>query len=159
MRIAICPGSFDPVTLGHLDIIRRGAQLFDKLIVLVADNPSKTTLFSAEERLSFIRENISDMPNVEVETYSGLIADYARSNGAVAIVRGLRAMTDFEYEFQMALTNKKLYPEGDTVFLTTRAENLYLSSSLVKQLARYNGDVSDVVPAMVNKALTEKFKK
>lgn len=159
MRIAICPGSFDPITLGHLDIIRRAAQLFDKLIVLVADNPAKTTLFSAEERLSFIKENILELPNVEVETYCGLIADYARSNHAIAIVRGLRAMTDFEYEFQMALTNKKLYPEGETVFLTTRAENLYLSSSLVKQLARYGGEVSDVVPAVVNKALNEKFKK
>lgn len=151
MRTAICPGSFDPVTYGHIDIIRRASVLFDRLIVVVANNAEKKGCFSIEQRVSFLREALKDLKNIEIDSWSGLTAEYARQNGAVAIVRGLRAMTDFEYEFQLALTNKKLCPDCDTVFLTTSAEYLYLSSSLVRQLARFGGDVSEFVPPCVVK--------
>ena len=148
-RIAICPGSFDPVTMGHLDIIRRASVLFDKVIVLVVVNPVKNTSFTPEERVELIRKSVEGIPNVEVDLYMGLLVDYVRSKGAVAIVKGLRAMSDFEYEFQMALTNRKLYPEAETVFLTTAADNMYLSSSLVKQVAGLGGDISEFVPACI----------
>ena len=148
-RIAICPGSFDPVTLGHLDIIRRASVLFDKVIVLVVVNPVKNTSFTPDERVELIRKSVDGIPNVEVDLYTGLLVDYVRSKGAVAIVKGLRAMSDFEYEFQMALTNRKLYPEAETVFLTTAADNMYLSSSLVKQVAGLGGDISEFVPACI----------
>ncbi len=148
-RIAICPGSFDPVTYGHIDIIRRAAQLFDAVIVVVASNPEKKRHFTAAQRLAFLKEALCDLPNVTVDIYDGLTADYAREKGAAAIVRGLRAMTDFEYEFQLAMINKKLYEGCDTVFLTTRSENLYMSSSIVRQLAGFGGDISDFVPPCV----------
>ena len=148
-RIAICPGSFDPVTMGHLDIIRRASVLFDKVIVLVVVNPVKNTSFTPEERVELIRKSVEGIPNVEVDLYMGLLVDYVRSKGAAAIVKGLRAMSDFEYEFQMALTNRKLYPEAETVFLTTAADNMYLSSSLVKQVAGLGGDISEFVPACI----------
>lgn len=151
-RIAIFPGSFDPVTYGHIDIICRAALLFDELIVLVAGNPDKKRHFTVEQRLGFLRESLKSIPNVRVDAYNGLTADYARRENAVAIVRGLRAVTDFEYEFQLALTNKKLYDGCDTVFLTTRAENLYMSSSLVRQLASFGGSVNDFVPPCVSAA-------
>ena len=118
-RIAICPGSFDPVTLGHLDIIRRASVLFDKVIVLVVVNPVKNTSFTPDERVELIRKSVDGIPNVEVDLYTGLLVDYVRSKGAVAIVKGLRAMSDFEYEFQMALINKKMLPYAETIFLTT----------------------------------------
>ncbi len=146
MKIAICPGSFDPVTIGHFDIIKRASALFDKVIVLVAHNPHKTTAFSVEERVSMLKRVTSNFNNVEVDSCSGLIADYARAHDATAIVKGLRAVTDFEYEFQMALANKKLYPEAETVFLTTASENMYLSSSVVKQIALFGGDITGLVP-------------
>lgn len=146
MKIAICPGSFDPVTLGHLDIIRRASGLFDKVIVLVAVNGLKSPMFSPEERVDLIRRVTADMPNVECDTCTGLIVDYGKKIGANAIVKGLRAMTDFEYEFQMALINRKLSDELETVFLTTSEEYMYLSSSAVKQVAFYGGDISPFVP-------------
>lgn len=149
MRIAVCPGSFDPMTKGHLDIVARAAKLFDRVIVLVVRNPDKCSAFSAEERREMIKKVTAPMPNVEVDIYSGLLADYVREKGAAAIVKGLRAVSDFEYEFQMALANKELNPEADTVFLTTKAENMYLSSSVVKQIASFGGDISKFVPAEI----------
>ncbi|WP_312643003.1 pantetheine-phosphate adenylyltransferase [Hydrogenoanaerobacterium sp.] len=146
MRIAVCPGSFDPITKGHLDIIHRASKLFDKIIVVVVVNPDKHPSFSAEERMDMIRRATTDIPNMEVDHFSGLLMDYVHNKGAVAIVKGLRAVTDFEYEFQMALINKKLNPEADTLFLTTAAENMYLSSSIVKQIASFGGDIADFVP-------------
>ena len=149
-RIAICPGSFDPVTMGHLDIIRRASVLFDKVIVLVVVNPVKNTSFTPEERVELIRKSVEGIPNVEVDLYMGLLVDYVRSKGAVAIVKGLRAMSDFEYEFQMALINKKMLPSAETIFLTTAANYQYLSSSLVKNVATFGGDISDLVPRAIH---------
>lgn len=148
-RIAVCPGSFDPVTYGHLDIITRAAKMFDKLIVVVASNGAKHCSFTPEERVNMIKKCIPELQNVEVEHYDGLLADYAASKNANAIIKGLRAMSDFEYEFQMALTNKKLCPEAETVFLTAKAENMYLSSSIVKQIGSMNGDIREFVPAEI----------
>lgn len=146
-RIAVCPGSFDPVTLGHLDIITRAAGLFDEVIVLVSVNMMKSNFsFSLEERKNMINTVTSHLPNVHVEHFDGLLADYVKQVGAIAIVKGLRAVSDFEYEFQMALANKKLYGGAETVFLTTTAENMYLSSSVVKQIANFGGDISHFVP-------------
>ena len=145
-RIAICPGSFDPVTKGHLDIIRRAASLFDEVIVLVSINPAKAdTTFSVDERTDLVRRVTKSLPNVRVDSDSGLLADCARRAGACALVKGLRAVSDFEYEFQMALTNKKLYPELETLFLTTNLEHMYLSSSIVRQVAAFGGDISDFI--------------
>ena len=149
-RIAICPGSFDPVTLGHLDIIRRASVLFDKVIVLVVVNPVKNTSFTPDERVELIRKSVDGIPNVEVDLYTGLLVDYVRSKGAVAIVKGLRAMSDFEYEFQMALINKKMLPYAETIFLTTAQNYQYLSSSLVKNVATFGGDISDLVPRAIH---------
>lgn len=149
MAKVICPGSFDPVTLGHLDIITRASELFEEVVALVVINPNKNPVFTAEERVELIRRATAHLPNVTVDSYQGLLVDYVRKVGAVAIVKGLRAMSDFEYEFQMAITNHKLLPEAETVFLNTRAENMYLSSSLVKQIASFGGDISDFVPAEV----------
>ena len=145
-RIAICPGSFDPVTVGHLDIITRAAKMFDKLIVVVASNGAKHCSFTPEERVDMIKKCIPTLGNVTVEHYDGLLADYAASKNATAIIKGLRAMSDFEYEFQMALTNKKLNPNVETLFLTTASRNMYLSSSMVKQIASMGGDISSFVP-------------
>lgn len=150
MKIAVCPGSFDPITLGHLDIITRAAAMFDKIIVVVMTNTNKKCSFSPEERKALIEKTIGATTNVEVDTYDGLLADYAKMRGACAIIKGLRAMSDFEYEFQMALTNKKLNPDIETLFLTTRAENMYLSSSMVKQIASMGGDITDFIPAVIH---------
>ena len=146
MNLAICPGSFDPITKGHVDIIRRAAKLFDKVIVLVLTNPKKSPTFSIEERRRLIEKVFADTPNIVVDDDDGLLADYAKKVKATAIVKGLRAMSDFEYEFQMALTNKKLNPELETVFLTSSAENMYLSSSIVRQVASFDGDISAFLP-------------
>ena len=146
MRIGVYPGSFDPATLGHLDIIQRASKLFDKLIVAAMINGEKTSAFTMEEKVDFLKRMTADLPNVEVECFSGLLADYVREKNACAIVKGLRAVSDFEYEFQMALANKKLYDGAETIFLTTGAENMYLSSSLVKQIAQFGGDISGFVP-------------
>ena len=146
MKIAVCPGSFDPVTLGHLDIINRASRLFDKVIVLVSFNYGKSSAsFSVEERMEMIRTVTKHLNNVEIDCNSGLLADYLKKTGAAAIVKGLRAVSDFEYEFQMALANKKLYSEAETVFLTTSSENMYLSSSVVKEIASLGGDISGFV--------------
>ncbi|MBP3937429.1 MAG: pantetheine-phosphate adenylyltransferase [Clostridia bacterium] len=158
MKLAVCPGSFDPVTNGHLDIIRRAAALADRVIVVVMTNASKHTMFTMEERVSMLRTATADLPNVEIDAYDGLLADYARRVGADAIVKGLRAVTDFEYEFQMALTNRQLHADAETVFLTTSADLMYLSSSVVKQVAMYGGDISGFVPASVLDAVLQKMK-
>lgn len=147
MKIAVCPGSFDPVTLGHLDIINRASKLFDKVIVLVSFNPNKnSSSFSVEERMEMIKKVTLHLHNVEVDSYNGLLADYLKRTGAAAIVKGLRAVSDFEYEFQMALANKELYFDAETVFLTTSSENMYLSSSVVKEIASLGGDIGGFVP-------------
>ena len=148
-RIAVCPGSFDPVTLGHLDIFNRASRLFDKVIVLVSSNPSKNPSFTPIERMQMIERVTSHLDNVVTDILEGLLADYVRETGAIAIVKGLRAVSDFEYEFQMALANKKLYSDAETVFLTTSAENMYLSSSVVKQIASLGGDISHFVPPCI----------
>ena len=145
-RIAVCPGSFDPITLGHLDIIRRASQLFDQVVVLISVNALKVPSFTESERMMMIRENTKEFDNVVIDILDGLLADYVKKIGAVAIVKGLRAVSDFEYEFQMALANKKLYSGAETVFLTTSSENMYLSSSVVKQIAYFDGDISHFVP-------------
>lgn len=161
MKVAVCPGSFDPVTLGHLDIITRASKLFDKVIVVVMSNAAKSPLFTQVERMELLQKAISEagITNVMVDCYDGLLADYVKMRQATAIVKGLRAVSDFEYEFQMALTNRKLNPVAETVFLTTAAENLYLSSSLVKQVARLEGDITDFVPACILPDIQEKFRK
>lgn len=150
-RLAVCPGSFDPVTYGHRDIISRAAKLFDRVIVLVSVNAAKRPSFTAEERVELIQRVMASqgLTNVEVDTFDGLLADYVKSKGACAIVKGLRAVSDFEYEFQMALANKVLYHDAETVFLTTRSENMYLSSSVVKQIASFGGDISQFVPSCI----------
>lgn len=149
MRIAVCPGSFDPITFGHLDIIRRASAIFDKVIVLISVNTSKKPSFTDTERRMMIEENTKQFPNVEIDILDGLLADYVKKVGAIAIVKGLRAVSDFEYEFQMALANKQLYDGAETVFLTASAENMYLSSSVVKQIAYFGGDISKFVPENV----------
>ena len=155
--IAICPGSFDPVTYGHLDIICRAANMFDKVIVVVASNKKKTNSFTPEERVEMIKKCIPELSNVEVESYDGLLADFAATKGAKAIIKGLRAMSDFEYEFQMALTNKKLNPDVETLFLTTSAQNMYLSSSMVKQIAQMGGDISSFVPEVIREDILDRI--
>ncbi len=157
MKIAICPGSFDPVTLGHLDIIERTADIFDEVIVLVASNRSKNTSFTTEERMELIRRCIKS-DNIKVDTDDGLLVDYAKEKGAVAIVKGLRAMSDFDYEFQQALTNKSLYPECETVFLTARGENMFLSSSMVKEVCSLGGDISSFVPENIKEDIYKRCK-
>ena len=157
VRIALCPGSFDPVTNGHLDIIERATKLFDWVHVAVLDNPNKKGLFSRDERLAMLKEATAGWPTVDTGTFSGLVVDYARAKGACAIVRGLRAVSDFEYEFQMASMNRYLYPDLETVFVMTSVEYAFLSSSLVKEVASYGGDVRRWVPPHVERRLREKF--
>ena len=149
MKTAICPGSFDPVTLGHMDIIRRASKIFDHVIVAVMVNPAKKTAFTLEERIELLKNATAGMEGVEVVGFEGFLADYARMRGACAIVKGLRAVSDFEYEFQMALINQKLNSELETMFLTTQAQNMYLSSSMVKDIASFGGDISSFVPAAI----------
>ncbi|MDE6110825.1 MAG: pantetheine-phosphate adenylyltransferase [Eubacterium sp.] len=149
MKIAVCPGSFDPITLGHLDIIERAAELFDKVIVVVMCNSTKkSSMFSIEERIDLIKRSVTKN-NIEVDTYSGLLVDYAAKKDAVAIVKGLRAMSDFDYEFQQALINKSLLPQVETVFLAAKGENMFLSSSMVKEVCSLNGDISRFVPEVI----------
>jgi pantetheine-phosphate adenylyltransferase len=157
MRIGIYPGSFDPVTMGHLDIIMRASKLVDKLIIGVLQNSAKSPLFTTDERVVLLEEVTKDIPNVTVESYQGLLVDYAELKQANVIVRGLRAITDFEYELQLAQTNHKLNPRVDTVFLTTSVEYAYLSSSTVREIARYGGDIKQFVPACVVQAVYDKY--
>lgn len=158
-NIAVYPGSFDPITLGHLDIIRRASGMFKKLIVVVMINPDKHYLFSAKERVELIKKSIPGIENIEVMAYDGLLADFMREQNAKAIIKGLRAMSDFEYEFQMALANKKLNPDIETLFMITSAENMYLSSSMVKQIASLHGNIKDFVPNEILNEITKKLKK
>lgn len=158
MKAAIYPGSFDPMTYGHLDIIRRSAEIFDELIVSVLNNKTKTPLFSVEERVKILKEATKDLPNVKVESFTGLLIDYAREKDIHVSVRGLRAVTDFEYELQIAQTNRQLSGGClDTIFLTTSLEYAYLSSSSVKEIASFNGDISQCVPDFVAQLIYEKY--
>lgn len=159
MTAAIYPGSFDPMTLGHFDVIKRASKMFDRLIVSVLDNKAKNALFSVEERVSILKEAVKDLPNVEVDSFSGLLVDYARQKEIHISVRGLRAITDFEYELQIAQTNR-LLSKGmlDTVFLTTSLEYAYLSSSGVKEIAAFNGDISPCVPDFVEELVYQKYR-
>ncbi len=157
MRIGIYPGSFDPITFGHFDIILRSAKLVDKLIIGVLNNSSKNALFTAEERVEMIKTVTKDIPNIEVEAFDGLLVDFAEIKGAHAIVRGLRAVTDFEYELQLAQTNHKINPKIDTMFLTTSVEFAYLSSSVVKEIAMYGGDIHKFVPAVIIDKIYDKY--
>ncbi|WOC31218.1 MULTISPECIES: pantetheine-phosphate adenylyltransferase [Caproicibacterium] len=156
-KVAICPGSFDPVTLGHLDIIRRSCKLFDRVIVAVLDNPEKKTAFTAEERMDMLRRCTNGLPQVEIDSFHGLLAEYARQKRAVAVVRGLRALSDFEYEFQMSLTNRNLNPNLETIFFNTQAENMFLSSSVVKQIAVFGGDISKCVPQCIMQDINDRI--
>ena len=158
MTSAVYPGSFDPVTLGHLDIIERTAQIMDHVIVGVLVNRKKTPLFSVEERVNMLKSVTAHLPNVEVKAFDGLTIDFARGNGAKAIVGGLRAITDFEYELQLSQTNRVMAPEIDTLFLTTSLKYSYLSSSMVKEIAMYQGDISAFLPPEVAELVREKVK-
>jgi len=155
--LALIPASFDPVTNGHLDIIRRADRIFDRLIVSVAVNVSKSETFSPETRIEFLESALAGMESVEVTSFSGLTTDYAREIGSNVIIRGVRAMSDFEYEFEMALMNKHLYPEIETVFLMASQEYLYVSSSRLKELVRFGRDVSEFVPSLVAQKLKEEL--
>lgn len=158
--IALYPGTFDPITNGHLDIINRALNLFDKVIVTVAINPSKTPVFTLEERITMIKDCFSDKEKkVEVASASGLLVDFAREHHARAIIRGLRAVSDFDYEFQLALINRKLVRDVDTIFLMPGFRWIYISSSIIKEAAKHQGDVSDLVPPHVNTCLINKFNK
>lgn len=157
MKRAIYPGSFDPVTYGHLDIIERAAKNFDEIIVSVLNNKTKTPLFSVEERVNILEKATRDIPNVEIKAFDGLSVNFARENHAQVIVRGLRAVTDFEYELQMAQTNRVLAPDIDTVFLTTSLEYAYVSSTIMKEVARFGGDVSKFAPPEIIEAMQAKM--
>ena len=160
MRVAVCPGSFDPVTLGNIDIIRRASKLFDKVIVLISVNYNKKNpSFSVEERVDLIKRCTKDINNIDIDILDGLLADYVEKCNAVAIVKGLRAVSDFEYEFQMAMANKNLYSGAETVFLTTSSEYMFLSSSVVKQIAYFGGDISKFIPAEIVETVTNRLRK
>lgn len=159
MKIAVYPGSFDPVTMGHLDIIRRAAPMFDKLIVAVMVNSKKNYVFDSQKRREFIERSVGDIKNVEVVACSELLADFVRKCGATAIVKGLRAVSDFEYEFQMALINKRLNPDAETIFLTTSPEYMFLSSSVVKEVGSYGADVHELLPPQIEDEVIKAIKK
>ena len=158
MKIAIYPGSFDPVTNGHFDIIKRAAKLFDKLVVVVMVNKSKQASFSIDERVEMLKRVTEGIPKVEVDSYTGLLAEYARERHACTVVKGLRAVSDYEYEFQMALANRRLNPNLETVFLPARGEFQFLSSSAVKEIARYGGEIYYMVPKIIEKDIAERLK-
>ena len=157
-RIAIYPGSFDPVTNGHIDIVRRGTSLFDEIIVAILQNPSKKALFTVEERMAMLQETMKDIHGVSFDTFGGLLVDYAQQRGAQAILRGMRAVSDFEYEFQLALMNRKLNRDVQTVFLMTGLRWIFTSSSIIKEAAQFGGDITDMVPPVVSRKLMEKFR-
>jgi len=156
-RVAVYPASFDPITNGHLDLIGRAARLFDEVIVAVATNVAKQPLFTLEERIEMIESATKDLPNVRIDSMSGLTVDYARERGSPIIIRGLRALADFEYEFEMAMMNSHLYPESETVFLMTSAKWFYISSSRLREVVRFGGDVSPFVPKLVAEKLQQKL--
>ena len=159
MKAAIYAGTFDPITLGHLDLVERAAKLFDRLVIAVAAYSRKSLLFSAEERVAMVREVTKKFPNVEVESFDGLLMNYARSKGIHVVVRGLRAFSDFEFEFQMALTNRKMAPDIETIFLMPNEDYSYVSSSTVREVAQFGGDVSNFVAKSVQQALAAKLRK
>ncbi len=156
-KTVICPGSFDPVTLGHLDVISRAAKMFDHVIVGVLVNSSKSPSFSIEERIELLKEVTQEFENVEVVSFNGLLAEYCKQRGVDAIVKGLRAVSDFEYEFQMAITNKKLNPQLETIFMTADADSMYLSSSMVREVASMGGDISNFVPPCIHDRIVERI--
>lgn len=156
-RIAIYPGTFDPLTLGHIDVMERAAPMFDKVVLLIAVNSKKVNMFTYQERVEMSRIALSHLPNVKVDFYPGLTVEYAKLIKANTIIRGIRAVSDFEYEFQIALMNKKLYPSADTIFLAPDEKYTYLNSTIVRELARYSQDVSDFVPEIVAQRLKEKL--
>ncbi|SHJ58663.1 pantetheine-phosphate adenylyltransferase [Tepidibacter formicigenes] len=156
-KVAVYPGSFDPVTNGHLDIIKRASKLFDKLIVAVLYNPNKKSLFTFEERVTLLKEVVKDLDNVEVDSFSGLLIDYCNEKNVNAIIRGLRAVSDFEYELQMAQMNRQLNSKVETVILTTSTKYSFISSSLIKEVAKFKGDISDLVPDIVLSKLKERL--
>ncbi|MGX4669123.1 pantetheine-phosphate adenylyltransferase [Cerasibacillus sp. JNUCC 74] len=157
-RLAICPGSFDPVTYGHLDIIKRGAKIFDHVIVAVFNNQSKDPLFTVEERIELLKESTKELSNVTVDSSNSLLMDYAKSKNAQAIIRGLRAVSDFEYEMQITSMNRHLYEDIETFFMMTKNQYSFLSSSIVKEVAKYRANVSEMVPKVVQEALEKKFR-
>ena len=156
-KIAIYPGSFDPVTNGHIDIAQRGLRLFDKIIVAILNNPVKDFLFTVEERVEMLESSFENYPDIEVETFDGLLVNYAAKRKSIAILRGMRAVSDFEYEFQLALMNRKLNKEVQTVFLMTGLRWIFTSSSIIKEAARFGGDIKGMVPPIVNEKLKAKF--
>ena len=158
MRKVIYPGTFDPITYGHIDIIKRACDLFDSVVVTVAVNPTKQQLFTTEERVSMIKQSISELENVTVDSFNGLVVDHAKEVGAIGIIRGLRQVSDFEYEFQMALMNRKLSGDITTIFLMPHEKYTYLNSTIIRNLASLKADVSDFVPPAVIEALKRKFK-
>ncbi|MFH2060121.1 MAG: pantetheine-phosphate adenylyltransferase [Pseudomonadota bacterium] len=158
-KTAIYPGSFDPLTNGHIDIIERALEIFDKVIIAILHNPSKKVMFTMDERVEMIQHIFKDNASIQVESHGGLLVDYAKTKGAVAIVRGMRAISDFESEFQMALMNRKLNKGIQSVFLMTGLRWIFTSSSIIKEAVRFGGDVSDMVPDIVNQKLVEKFSK
>ena len=158
-KTVICPGSFDPVTLGHLDIIKRASKMFGKVYIAVLVNSSKTPSFSIEERIELLSDAVKGLDNVEIVSFEGLLAEYCRQHGVDAIVKGLRAVSDFDYEFQMAMANKKINPELETIFLTADSDSMYLSSSMVREIASMAGDISNFVPACVHDRIVERLRK
>lgn len=158
MKVCVYPGSFDPITNGHLDIIERASRIFDKLIVAVLVNSSKKSTFSLEERVGLIKECIKDKSNIEVDSFSGLLIDYMRLKGANVVIKGLRVVTDFEYEFQMALLNKNLDPDIETIFMMTNNKFSYISSSMVKEIARFGANMDEFVPEVIKKKILDKLK-
>lgn len=159
MRFAIYPGTFDPITNGHLDLVDRGIRIFDEVLIAVAPSAKKLPLFSLQERLELIRESVRDCQNVRVEPFEGLLVDYVKNKGGIAIIRGLRAISDFEYEMQMALMNRRLVTEIETVFMMPSEEFSFITSTIVKEVASFGGSVKGLVPDVVERALKEKFKK
>ena len=157
MKVAVYPGSFDPVTNGHLDIIERAGRVCDKVVVGVLNNANKTPMFTAEERVDMLRNVTADFNNIEVDSFSGLLVDFAKSHGANVIIKGLRTVADFEYEFQMALLNKALNPDIETMFMMTNSKYSYISSSMVKELAGFKGDLTGLVPAQIINKIKQKY--
>ncbi|HCX64996.1 MAG TPA: pantetheine-phosphate adenylyltransferase [Eubacteriaceae bacterium] len=158
MKTAVYPGSFDPITCGHLDILKRGNEMFDRIKVVLFMNTSKKPLFTIEERMDMIRQSVTDLDNIEVDCYEGLVVDYMKMHDHRFLLRGLRSISDFESEFQMASMNKKMYPEVESIFLMTGHEHAYVSSSLIREIIRFDGNVQGMVPEYVHQKLVEKIK-